>query len=275
MRTAHGRRRPDDRFYARVNALGRVLLRALALEVTSEGAEHLPDRGPVVLASNHVSFPDFVLIERAAITRGRYVRFLCRHDVWGPPVVGAAMDRMGHVPVDRRDAATAYLRARALLRSGEAVGVFPEAGISHSYTVRPLMRGAVSLARETGAPLVPVAVWGGQRLFPVRPSQQRVDLTRGRPATVVMGPARRIAADVDLVEETRALGHLLTRMLEEVQQRPEHRPRPGEWASWYPAHLGGRAPDRRAARVLDDVPASAVLPTWGPDRDAWQGPAPS
>lgn len=275
MATEDGVRRPDDRFYARVNALGRVLLRAMALDVTFEGAENLPRHGPVVLASNHVSFPDFVLIERAAVTRGRYVRFLCRYDVWGPRLVGAAMDRMGHVPVDRRDAATAYLRARALLRSGEAVGVFPEAGISHSYTIRPLMRGAVALARETGAPLVPVAVWGGQRLFPVRPSTERVDLTRGRAVTVVIGPPRGVPPGADLVEETRALGHLLTQMLEQVQRRPEHRPRPGEWASWYPAHLGGRAPDRRAARVFDDVPASAVLPTWGPDRDAWQGPAPS
>lgn len=266
-------RRPGDGFYRGVNALGRGLLRALAVDVRCEGVEHLPATGPAVLAANHVSFADFVLLERAAVGRGRYVRFLCRHDVWQAPLVGAAMEQMRHVPVDRSQPAAAYVEARSLLGAGEVVGVFPEAGISHSYTVRPLMRGAVALARETGAPLVPAVLWGGQRLFPVRPSQERVDLSRGRPATVVLGAPRHIAPDADLVAETRALGRLLTALLEEVQQRPEHRPRPGEWAPWYPAHLGGRAPDRRAARAFDDVPGSAVLPTWGPDHDAWQGPA--
>ena len=63
---------------------------------------------------------------------------------------------MQHIPVDRQAPAHAYLRARRMLREGEAVGGFPEAGISFSYTVRPLMRGLVALARETGAPVVPV-----------------------------------------------------------------------------------------------------------------------
>ena len=53
-------------------------------------------------------------------------------------------------------------------------------------------------------------------------------------------------------------------MLEEIQQLPEHRPAPGEYAPWYPAHLGGNAPDRAEARGLDTVPRSAVAPTWGP-----------
>ena len=48
------------------------------------------------------------------------------------------------------------------------------------------------------------------------------------------------------------------------QQLPHHRPEPGEDAWWYPAHLGGRAPDRTTARRLDSVPRSAVPPTWGP-----------
>ena len=53
-------------------------------------------------------------------------------------------------------------------------------------------------------------------------------------------------------------------MLEELQQRPHHRPGAGEVAPWYPAHLGGHAPDRLAATALDHVPTSAVPPTWGP-----------
>ncbi len=148
----------------------------------------------MIVAANHVSYPDFVLLEQAAVERARYVRFLCRHDIWNVPLVRTAMDRMQHVPVDREAPAAAYLKARRLLREGEAVGVFPEAGISWSYTVRSLMPGVASLARETGAPVVPVAIWGSQRLWSVgipdargrkpRPSlrrRRRVDLSFGEP----------------------------------------------------------------------------------------------
>ncbi len=113
-----------------------------------------------MLAATHVSYPDFVFIEKAAVTRGRYVRFLTRHDVWDVPVVPWFMDRMRHIQVNRQAPAYTYLRARRELEAGEAVGAFPEAGISYSYTVRPLMRGVASLARETGAPIVPVADLG-------------------------------------------------------------------------------------------------------------------
>jgi 1-acyl-sn-glycerol-3-phosphate acyltransferase len=254
-----------DGWYRLVNGLGRVALRALAVDVRWTGVEHLPRTGPVVLAANHVSFADFALLERAAVTRGRYVRFLCRHDVWDKRAVGFAMDRMGHVPVDRHTAAYAYLRARTLLRAGEAVGVFPEAGVSWSWTVRPLMRGAVALARDTGAPLVPVALWGGQRIFSVREHGRRLDLTRGRRVDVAFGAPEYVEPAADLVEGTTRLGHTLTRLLEDLQRQPHHRPAPGEHAEWYPAHLGGDAMDRRRARSFDVVPRSAVTPTWGPD----------
>ena len=82
------------------------------------------------------------------------------------------MDRMQHVPVDREAPAAAYLQARRLLREGEAVGAFPEAGVSWTHTVRSLMPGVASLARETGAPVVPVAIWGrsgsGRSACPMR-----------------------------------------------------------------------------------------------------------
>ena len=93
------------------------------------GLENVPRTGPVVLASTHVSYPDFLWIGLAAHERDRWVRFLTRHDVWNTPA-RRAMDGMRHVPVDREAPAAAYLTARRLLREGEAVGMFPEAGIS-------------------------------------------------------------------------------------------------------------------------------------------------
>ncbi len=270
-----------ERVYRATNVLGRGVLRLLGVDTRWTGIEHLPDRGPVILAATHVSYPDFVLLEQAAVERGRYVRFLCRHDIWGVPLVRTAMERMQHVPVDREAPAAAYLAARRLLREGEALGVFPEAGISWSYTVRSLMPGVASLARETGAPVVPVAIWGSQRLWSVglpdgrgrkpRPSlrrRRRVDLSFGEPLT--------FGAGEDLAGFTRRLGGVLTSQLEELQRLPHHVPGPGQRAPWYPAHLGGHAPTRLEAATYDVVPRAALSPTWGPGPgDGPRGAAPA
>jgi 1-acyl-sn-glycerol-3-phosphate acyltransferase len=258
----------SDGVYRAVNRLGRLALRALAVDTRWRGVEHVPTTGPVLLASNHAAYPDFVFIEQAATTRDRFVRFMCRHDVWDVPVVARAMDRMGHIPVDRQAPAAAYLTARRLLRSGEAVCAFPEAGISYSWTVRPLMRGVASLARETGAPVVPVATWGAQRLYSVGVPDAhgrvpRPDLTRGRRVDLSFGEPMEPPGD-DLTAWTRELGRRLTAMLEELQGLPHHRPRPGEHAPWHPAHLGGHGPTRAQARALDSYPRSAVPLAWGP-----------
>lgn len=247
--------------YPAVIGAGRLVLRALGLDVTLEGAHHLPRCGPVVVASNHVSFLDFLLVGLAARPSRRRVRFLCRSDVWDAPVAGRLLTAMRHVPVDRGAPAGAYLRARSLLRSGEAVGIFPEAGVSTSYTVRALMPGAVALAAETGAPLVPVALWGSQRVLTAGAPH---DLTRGRPVSVRVGAPTLVARDEDVRARTRDLGGVLQGMLDDLQGDQRHRVQPGEPAPWHPAHLGGQAPTPELAGQREDVPVSAVPVSWTP-----------
>ena len=253
--------------YRAAIAAGKVVLRALDLRVRSEGAEHLPAQGPVVLACNHVSFPDFVYVGQALLGTGRHVRFLCRGDIWDSRA-GTFMERMRHVPVDREAPAAAYLRARSLLCEGEVVCVFPEAGISAAYAVRAMMPGAVALARETGAPLLPVTVWGGQRLWGQKRTLEdpfpRPAYARGLHVDVRIGEPWHVAPDADLVETTRRLGATLQATLDGLQRLPEHQPRPGEWAPWHPEHLGGHALEREASYALDGMPRSAVTPTWAP-----------
>ncbi len=253
-----------ERVYRGVVGAGRVVLRALDLRVEMTGDHHVPQQGPVVLAANHVSFLDFLLVGLTADRSRRLVRFLARHEVFEHKASRALMTAMGHVPVDRRAPAAAYLHARRLLSEGEAVGVFPEAGVSRSYTVRALMPGAVALARETGAPLLPVVVWGPQRLLTAK---QRPEVRRGRPVTLVVGEPLDVstAAGVEgTVEGTRLLGATLQSMLDEVQRRPRHQPDAGARAVWHPAHLGGHALTVAEAQALQDLPRSAVAPTWRP-----------
>jgi 1-acyl-sn-glycerol-3-phosphate acyltransferase len=264
--------------YRATNTLGRGVLRLLGVDTRWTGIEHLPVTGPVLIAATHVSYPDFVVIEQAAVSRGRFLRFMCRHDIWDVPLVGTAMDRMQHVPVDRQAPAGAYVTARRLLRNGEAVACFPEAGVSYSYTVRSLMRGTASLARETGVPVVPVALWGSQRIWSVglpdaRGRRTRPSLARGRRVDVSFGEPVTIGPGEDLTAWTARLGALMTDQLESLQRLPHHVPRAGERAPWYPAHLGGHAPTRAEAALLDSVPRSAVRPTWGPVAGTGASPA--
>lgn len=257
----------DLTYRATVRA-SRAAFRALRLDVRHEGARHVPAEGPALLVANHASYLDFLFLGVPAVERGRMPRFLCREPMWHTPA-GWALDRMHHVPVDRAAPAGAYLQARRLLEQGEVVGLFPEAGISYSFTVRALMRGAAALARDTGAPLVPSAMWGAQRIWTVGRTpwgtEPGPDFSRhGRVVDIHLDPPLHVAPGDDLTEVTTALGYRITDLLEELQQRPHHRPRPGEHAPWYPAHLGGHALTPHDARELDSVPRSAVWPTWGP-----------
>lgn len=265
---AAGVGRGEGWYRATVGA-GHLALRALDVTTRVHGLEHLPAAGPALLACNHVSYPDFLFVGQAGRQGRRWVRFLCRHDIWDAPVVGRVMDSMRHVPVDRAAPAGAYLAARRLLLDDQVVCAFPEAGISYSYTVRALMPGVAALARETGLPVIPVVVWGSQRIWSVgRPVLGRgpgPDLTRGRVVDVRFGEPLLVGPAADLTATTRLLGRHLTDLLESLQRLPEHQPAPGEHAPWHPAHLGGHAPARAEAATYDSVPRTAVPPTWGPD----------
>lgn len=246
--------------YATTIAALRVGFAALGLRVSLAGADHIPRTGPVVIAANHVSYLDFALLGLAARPSRRLVRFLARHDIWRNPVAGPMMRAMRHIPVDRCAPAGAYLTARNALVRGEAVGVFPEAGVSRAYEVRALMPGAVALARETGAPLVPLVLWGGQRVFTAKPTPHgsQLHLARRRPVTVVVGPPESVPATADARERTRELGRRLQAMLADAQRSHPDQPRPGVDAPWHPRALGGSAPTPEEARRIEDLPLGAV-----------------
>ena len=248
--------------YATTIGAARLVFRTLGLRLDVEGDERVPGSGPVLLAATHVSFLDFMLVGLAARRSRRNVRFLARHDIWSAPLVGRAMAAMRHVPVDPAAPAAAYLRARSLLREGEAVGIFPEAGVSTSYTVRSLMPGVAALAAETGAPVVPVALWGPHR---VATAHRRWDPRRGRPVSITVGEPYVVAPHADVQRETHRLGRVLQCLLDDLQARPVHQPPPGARAWWHPAHLGGAAPTPAQARPrATTVPRRAVSPSWEP-----------
>ena len=211
-----------DRVYRGVVAVSHVAFRALGLRIEVRGAEHLPTTGGAVLASNHVSFLDFLFVGLVGVQRGRLVRFLAKESVFRPPVLGWAMRRMRHVSVDRAHGAGALRQAVRAARSGEVVGVFPEATFSRNGTLRPFRRGAAAVAVWDQVPLVPVVVWGGQDVLSVRPWRFR--LRRRVTVTVAVGEPLRPAAHADPAAVTEALRARIEDLLRGRNDTPDREP---------------------------------------------------
>jgi 1-acyl-sn-glycerol-3-phosphate acyltransferase len=157
-----------------IEALFRVLFTYDCL-----GEENIPPRGPAVVAANHPSYLDPVLLSLQA---QRPIRFMAWDALFRVPLLGALIRTFGAFPVDTRrgKGREAYERAKALVQSGEVVGLFPEGHRSRTGWMEPHLReGAARLSWETGALLVPATIAGAYRAWPhfqalPRPARIRV-----------------------------------------------------------------------------------------------------
>ena len=234
----------SDRVYPPVIAAAKLMFKVLDLQITIEGAHHVPRTGGAVLASNHVSYLDFILAGYGARPSGRLTRFMAKHEIFANKIAGPLMRGMHHIPVDRSAGQASYQQALSALRTGEVVGIFPEATISRSFTVKDIKSGANRLAHEAGVPLVPMALWGTQRLW-----------TKGRPKNLTQ---RHVPIKILIGEPFEASpgdsgdGLLRKRMQDLLDTAQAGYPNePGAW--WAPAHLGGTAPTPEEAARLDAI----------------------
>lgn len=177
---------------------------------TVTGMENLPRTGPVILASNHLSFADSLVIP---IVAPRKVAFLAKSDYFTGAGVKGALSRawfegIGMLPVDRDDpkAALGSLdTALEVLGRGEAFGLYPEGTRSRDGRLYRGRTGVAHLALTAGCPVVPVGVSGTERLQPVGARLPRivpVTVAFGEPIDVVgrydgvpLGKARREITD--------------------------------------------------------------------------------
>ncbi|HET9456497.1 MAG TPA: lysophospholipid acyltransferase family protein [Candidatus Limnocylindrales bacterium] len=152
-----------------VVALGARLISRCVTRVRIEGAiGEIPREGPVILASNHVSNADPVIVG-AWLTPalGRRIHWLGKREMFDWPIVGWMARHGGVVPVDRAAAdAEAFRMARRVLDDGHVLMVFPEGTRSADGTLQKPKDGLAMLALRTGATIVPIGVSDSDRVWP-------------------------------------------------------------------------------------------------------------
>jgi 1-acyl-sn-glycerol-3-phosphate acyltransferase len=235
-----------DLTYPPIIATCKVGFRLLGQRFDLTGTEHVPRRGGVLLAVNHVGYMDFIYGGLAANPSGRKVRFMAKREIFDHAVTGPVMRSMHHIEVDRGEGLASFHTAVDYLRRGEAVGIFPEATISRSMELKEFKTGAVRIAAEAGVPLVPVILWGTQRLMT---KDHPKDFSRGKTIAIRVGEPMH-PTGTDPVAETADLRGRMDRMLEQtIAAYPAEEQPPGAW--WTPARFGGGAPTPEEAERLD------------------------
>ena len=153
---------------------GRPLLRPSTFPFARfdfDGVARIPRTGPVILVANHRSYFDPLVLAVAAARAGRPIRFLGKKEMFEAPLIGTFVRSVGTIRVDRGSGSTAPLEAAArALEAGEVVVVMPQGTIPRGpeffdpvLTGRP---GAARLAKATGAPVLPIGLWGTERVWP-------------------------------------------------------------------------------------------------------------
>ena len=208
-----------------------ILVKPFLLLVTKRdwhGEENLHlDEGGIVLAANHMSWIDPLLISHVLVNNGRPPRFLAKEAIFRVPFVGWIVTDAGQIPVYREsaDAAKSIRAAVAAVESGECVIVYPEGTLTRDPDLWPMAAksGAVRIALMSGRPLVPLAQWGAQHIM--RPykrelriiPRKHIDIRIGAPIDLSDLPAG------DLSPETMRIGterlmDAITALLAEIRE---------------------------------------------------------
>ncbi len=203
------------------------------------GVEHIPAEGPVLLVANHRSYFDVAALALVAARIRRPVRFMGKQELFDAPVVGQLARALGGIPVDRDTApGESMARATAALRAGEAVFVLPQGTIPRGEAFfDPVLKGktgAARLAAATGAPVVPIAIWGTEQVWPRSSKVPNVANLQHPPrVTVTVGPPVALGHS-DAVADTAVLMEAVVDLLP-PEAREAHVPTDEELAATRPS----------------------------------------
>ena len=196
------------------------------------GTENLPQSGPVIVVSNHISYADPLIFTQFLYQNGRAPRFLGKASVFRIPIIGKIIAGSGQIPVEREseNARFALQHAIAFLEAGHCLGVYPEGTLTRDENFWPMRAktGIARLAIMTQVPVIPCAQFGAQEVLPRYGKVPRS--WRRTPVSVWAGPALEFSRwkgkeedPIALKEATEYVMAALTHLLEEI--RGEYAPK--------------------------------------------------
>lgn len=217
-----------------------------------EGTEHIPPVGPALVVGNHRSYFDVAAMAVTLARTGRPVRFLGKREVFDAPVVGQIAAGLGGIRVDRGTGSDEPLQAAAeALEAGEVVAIMPQGTIPRGkafFEPKLVGRwGAARLAQLTGAPVIPVGLWGTEKVWP-RASRVPYVWNVAEPPTITIrvGPPVELphrSADADTKRIMKAIMALLP-----PESRVKREPTPEELALAMPPGAKPEAADAQHER---------------------------
>jgi 1-acyl-sn-glycerol-3-phosphate acyltransferase len=195
------------------------------------GAEKLPKTGRVIVASNHLSYLDVLVLTDFLFTNGRAPRYLGKSGVFRVPIIGKIILAAGQIPVEREtdDAKKAVDHAKILLEKGHLLGVYPEGTLTRDENLWPMIAktGCARLALATDTAVIPIAQWGSQKILPRYTNRiflfprKTIQIRVGDPVDLSPWKGRHEDPQA-LIEATAAIMQALTVMIEDM--RGEKRP---------------------------------------------------
>jgi 1-acyl-sn-glycerol-3-phosphate acyltransferase len=171
------------------------LIFAIILDVHLVGRQNVPETGPLIIASNHLSWADVPLIPSFLKRR---VVYMAKEETFDGKM-GWLVRFLGAFPVKRGEADRHSLRtAMEQLKSGHIVSIFPEGTRSKIHTLGQAHAGLGMIALRSGAPVVPVAIYGSEKAF--KKFRPRITITFGEP--LILAPKGKKITREDIDEST-------------------------------------------------------------------------
>ncbi|MBV8957509.1 MAG: HAD-IB family hydrolase [Actinobacteria bacterium] len=191
------------------------------------GTERLPKSGPAIVVANHRSYFDTVALGLTVMKAGRAPRFLGKKEVFDAPVVGPMAKALGGIRVDRGTGSDEPLREAArALDAGEIVALMPQGTIPRGREFfEPQLKGrtgAARLAAMTGAPVIPVGLWGTEHVWPRSAKVPNV-VNVLNPPTIITRVGREVALSGDdpAIDTDRIMDALMDLLPPESRERRE------------------------------------------------------
>ena len=207
------------------------------------GTENIPRDSAAIICGNHRSYFDIAAISLAVARTGRAVRFLGKKEVFDAPVIGPLATALGGIRVERGTGSDEPLRAASIsLDAGDLVAIMPQGTIPRGRAFfDPVLKGrwgAARLAAQTRAPVIPVGIWGTEKVWPRNAKLPNITNVTSPPEIVIRVGAPVELGYVDADADTKKIMDAIVNLLPD-EARVYREPTPDELRRSYPSNYVG------------------------------------